>query len=125
MVFLSAISLIIISLIGIFALATFELDQRWKELSIRKVLGASFFDLFKHVNGRLLTILATANLIALPLAYYYTHSWLAAFAYRINTPYGLYVLTAILNIVTALVISNIRIARIITLKPVEKLKLDH
>ena len=125
MVFLSAISLIIISLIGIFALATFELDQRWKELSIRKVLGASFFDLFKHVNGRLLTILATANLIALPLAYYYTHSWLAAFAYRINTPYGLYVLTAILNIVTALVISNIRIARIITLIPVEKLKLDH
>lgn len=120
--FFSTIGLIIISLLGIFSLASFELDQRWRELSIRKVLGASFLDLFGALNRRLLNTLLIANLVALPIAWYCSKTWLNNFIYRIHMPYLIYVVTAAGSILIGLAIANARIFKVISLNPSQKLR---
>jgi len=120
--FIATFGLILISLLGIFSLASFELDQRWRELSIRKVLGASLFDLFGALNRRLVFLLLIANIVALPLAWYCSKVWLNNFIYRIQMPYHLYALIATGSILIGLAIANARIFKIISLNPSQKLR---
>lgn len=118
----STVSLLLISLMGIFSISTFELNQRLKELSIRKVLGASYYHLFAIVNNKLISVLLLADVIALPFAYYFTSKWLNKFAYRIAMPWYLYALTIFITLIFTLFIANIRLFKTLNFNPANKLR---
>jgi putative ABC transport system permease protein len=75
---------VFISLLGLIALTIYTLEQRRKEVSIRKVLGASIQNLLLLLNKEYTLLVVLAFLIASPIAYYAMQGWLAEFKYRID-----------------------------------------
>ena len=75
---------IFISLLGLVALTIFSLEQRRKEVSIRKVLGASVQRLILMLNKEYSVLVLIAFIIASPIAYYAMQDWLQEFKYRIS-----------------------------------------
>ncbi|WP_268124383.1 ABC transporter permease [Roseivirga pacifica] len=73
-----------VSLLGLFALTLYAIEQRRKEVSIRKVLGASVQRLILMLNREYSTLVLIAFLVASPIAYYAMQGWLEEFKYRIN-----------------------------------------
>lgn len=76
--------IIFISFIGLFGLISFVASQRTKEVAIRKVLGASTYQLVNMLNSSFLIMVLIANLVAWPLAYLFVSKWLSGFAYRMD-----------------------------------------
>jgi putative ABC transport system permease protein len=79
-----ALLAILIGCLGLFGLTTFVVQQRVKEIGIRKVLGATVTGLLLLISKDFLKLVGIALLIASPIAWYFMHQWLEDFAYRIN-----------------------------------------
>jgi len=80
----SAFLSILVSCLGLFALAALSIVERTKEIGIRKVLGASVFGITQLVSKDFLKLVFIAVMIASPVAWYFAHQWLQDFAYRVN-----------------------------------------
>ena len=96
---------VFISCIGMFGLASFAASQRRKEFGIRKVLGATMRQIAQIHIGYFIRLVALANIISLPIAYWLINVWLEHFAYRIEMTLVPFVLvmgvTAILVLTSA------------------------
>lgn len=73
---------IFISCLGLFGLAAFVAEQRTKEIGVRKVLGATVFNLWSLLSKEFLRLTAISILIAVPLSWYGMHKWMENYAYR-------------------------------------------
>jgi putative ABC transport system permease protein len=83
---------ILISCLGLFGLSSFVAEQRTKEIGVRKVLGASVFNVWSLLSKEFVALVGISLLIAAPLAYYYMHNWLASYDYR--TPISAWIFLA-------------------------------
>jgi len=99
---------IIISLLGLFALATLTIQQRLKEVAIRKTLGASVKEIMFQLIKSFLKITLFASLILIPIAYYFMENWLENFVYRIEMPILPFILTPILLIIVVFVVVGLK-----------------
>ena len=81
---------IFISCLGLFGLASFVAEQRTKEIGIRKVLGASVFNLWRMLSQDFVILVLISCVVAIPVAYYFASGWLATFEYRTNVPLWIY-----------------------------------
>jgi len=79
----SVIAILIASL-GLFAIMSFTLEQRTKEIGIRKVMGASMHGIFYQITKELLVLICIATVISWPVIYFAMKNWLQSFYYRIN-----------------------------------------
>ncbi len=77
-----AILAIFISCLGLFGLASFVAEQRIKEIGVRKVLGASVFNLWRLLSKDFVILVVIAFGIATPIAWYFLHHWLQKYDYR-------------------------------------------
>jgi putative ABC transport system permease protein len=105
---------IFIACFGLFGLATFVLQQKTKEISIRKVLGASMRDIIGLTSREFVFIIAISSLIASPLAWYFLQDWLNTFQYRVDMGLLNILVATGLTLFLALVtisIQSIRMAR--------------
>ena len=93
---------IFIASLGLFGLATFNTLQRIKEIGIRKVFGASVANIVRLLSREMILLIVIANLIAWPVAWYFTNQWLDTFAYRIESNFLLYLLSAFTAVAIAL-----------------------
>ncbi len=75
---------IIISCLGLFGLASFVAEQRTKEIGIRKIVGASVFNLWTLLSKDFIILVSISCIIAIPVAYYYLHGWLQHYDYRVD-----------------------------------------
>jgi putative ABC transport system permease protein len=73
---------IFISCLGLFGLASFVAEKRTKEIGVRKVLGASVYNLWKMLSKDFVILVIISCLIAIPIAWYYLHQWLQKYEYR-------------------------------------------
>lgn len=94
-----SIVVIITSLLGLFALATLTIQQRFKEVAIRKTLGAPVSEIIFQLVKSFLKITLMASVILLPLAYYAMHQWLDNFVYRIEMPIWPYIVAPIVLLI--------------------------
>ena len=85
-----AILAIFISCLGLFGMASFMAEQRKKEIGVRKVLGASVFNLWRLLSKDFVMMVLIALLIATPLAYYLMHNWLQNYQYRTNLSWWIF-----------------------------------
>lgn len=81
---LFAILAIVISCLGLYGLSAFMAEQRTKEIGVRKVLGASVFNIVYLLSGNFTKLIAIAVAIAVPLSWFAINNWLKGFAYRID-----------------------------------------
>jgi putative ABC transport system permease protein len=77
-----AVLAILISCLGLFGLASFIAEQRTKEIGVRKVLGASIFNVWKLLSKDFVVLVILSSFIAVPVAYYLLHQWLQQYEYR-------------------------------------------
>ncbi len=81
---------ILISCLGIFGLASFVAAQRTKEIGVRKVLGASVFNLWQMLSKDFIKLVLIAMAIATPIAGYFMNNWLQNFDYRTGLSWWLF-----------------------------------
>jgi ABC-type antimicrobial peptide transport system permease subunit len=77
-----AVLAIFISCLGLFGLASFVAEQRTREIGIRKVLGASLFQVWRMLSTDFVLLVVISCGIATPLAWYFLHEWLQQYSYR-------------------------------------------
>lgn len=75
---------IFISCLGLYGLSAFMAEQRTKEIGVRKVLGASVFNLVYLLSSGITRLILIAIFIAIPISWYAVNSWLSGFAYHIH-----------------------------------------
>ena len=73
---------IFISCLGLFGLASFVAEQRTKEIGVRKVLGASVFNLWRMLSKDFVSLVIISCVIAIPVAWYFLNQWLQKYEYR-------------------------------------------
>ena len=115
---------IIIAMLGVTGLSSFIIQQKQKETSIRKVLGASVTSILLKLSGGFLKWVAVAALIALPLAYWYMEKWLAGFAYAIDFPFWTLFAALGIMLLLAMTIVMIQSYRTATTNPIESLSYE-
>jgi putative ABC transport system permease protein len=77
-----AVLAVLISCLGLFGLASFVAEQRTKEIGVRKVLGASVFNLWRLLSKEFVVLVFISVFIAAPVAHYFMQQWLQHFEYR-------------------------------------------
>jgi putative ABC transport system permease protein len=77
-----AVLAIFISCLGLFGLASFVAEQRTKEIGVRKVLGASVFNLWRMLSKDFVVLVFISLAIVTPTTYYFMHHWLLNYQYR-------------------------------------------
>jgi len=115
---------IFICCLGLFGLALFTIEQRTKEIGIRKVLGASIGSIVSLLSKDFLKLVLLALTITLPFAWYFTSQWLQDFHYRIDTPWGLFLLTGALTVFIAFATVSIQSIRAALVNPSDILKTE-
>jgi putative ABC transport system permease protein len=108
---LFAILAILIACLGLWGLASFTTTQKLKEISIRKVLGASVGSIMTLLSGQFMKLVLIASTLALPLTWYGVNKWLSNFAFRIHFSWDLYLVPVIMLALIALLTVSLRIFR--------------
>lgn len=115
---------ILISCLGLYALISFTLDQRTKEIGIRKVMGASVTHLI-YITGKNFVILVTiAILLAVPVSWYFMQQWLQDFAHRIAITWLVFAMASFLALSVALLTLLFKTYRAATADPVKSLRYE-
>ncbi len=99
---------ILVSLLGLFALATLTIQQRLKEVAIRKTLGSSVKEIMFQLIKSFLKITLIASVILIPIAYYFIQNWLENFVYRIDMPVLPFIVTPIILTILVFVIVGLK-----------------
>ncbi len=114
---------IIIACLGLFALAAFTLERRFKEIAVRKVLGASIQSIILMILKTFTLLVLAGAVIAIPVGYLVMQGWLADFAYQINLNNPLiWILPALAVAVIAWLTVGILSARTAMANPIKALR---
>jgi putative ABC transport system permease protein len=115
---------LLISCLGLFALALFHIEQRTKEIGIRKAIGASSGSVALLLARKFLFWVALANLFAWPLAYWLMSKWLSNFAFRTSIGPGVFLLSGSLVLLIALLTVSAQSLRAARANPVDSLRYE-
>jgi ABC-type antimicrobial peptide transport system permease subunit len=121
---LAMVIAILISCMGLLGLASFAAQQRSKEMSIRKVLGASVGRIVALLTGSFLWPVSLAFAIAVPLARYFMNEWLQSFVYRTTMPWWIFACCGVAAVVIALLTVGYQALRTATSNPADTLRTD-
>lgn len=83
---------ILISCLGLFGLTSFVAEQRTKEIGVRKVLGATVFNVWNMLSKDFLKLVVISCFIAVPIAYYVMNGWLQEYSYRVILKWWIFAL---------------------------------
>jgi len=115
---------IVIAALGLFALATLSVTRRRREVSVRKVLGASTARLVVLLSKDFLKLVALAFVLAAPIAYLGISRWLESFAYRIEPGVALFLLAGLAAVVIAFSAVSYHAFQAATADPVKALRAE-
>jgi putative ABC transport system permease protein len=113
---------IFVACLGLFGLATFTAAQRFKEIGIRKVLGADVKGLIALLSRDFLKLVGIALVIAAPIAWWVMNWWLQDFSYRTSISWWIFGAAAFLSLLVALVTISSQAIRAATANPVKSLR---
>jgi ABC-type lipoprotein release transport system permease subunit len=113
---------IFISCLGLFGLAAYTAEQRTREIGIRKVLGASVSQVLLLLSGDFILLVGISCAIAVPVAYYFLHQWLAGYYYRITISPLVFVVAAVLALVITAITVGFQSVRSAMKNPVTALR---
>jgi putative ABC transport system permease protein len=115
---------IFIACLGLFGLSAFAISQRIKEIGIRKVLGADVSTIVTLLSKDFMKLVAFAVIPAFFVAWYFMNRWLQDFAYRINMPYWIFLVAALLAALIALVTISFQAIKAAVSNPVKSLRTE-
>ncbi len=119
---LFAMLAIFIACLGLIGLASFTAEQKKKEISIRKILGASSFNIVRMLSKEFTWLVIFAFIVASPIAWYLMNNWLQDFAYRISIGIPVFILACIAALLVAWVTVGLQTARAANANPSKALR---
>ncbi|MEJ0105135.1 MAG: FtsX-like permease family protein [Bacteroidota bacterium] len=119
-----ALATIFIACLGLFGLATYSAEQRVKEIGVRKVLGATVFNLASLLSKDFLKLVLIANGIAFPIAWWATNKWLQEYAYHINVEWWVFVIAGVSAILIASLTVSYQAIKAAVANPVKSLRTE-
>jgi ABC-type antimicrobial peptide transport system permease subunit len=113
---------ILISCLGLFALAAYTAESRIKEIGVRKVLGASVATITALLSKDFLKLVIISFVIASPLAWWAMHSWLQNYPYRVSISWWIFALTGLLSMIIAVATVSYQSIKAALANPVKSLR---
>jgi putative ABC transport system permease protein len=113
---------IVLACLGLFGLSSYVVKQRVKEIGIRKILGASLFNIVGLLAGNFTKLVVIAILIASPVGYLVLNYWLQEFAYRIEIHWTVLGIVALLAVGIALLTVSFQSIKAGLMNPTESLR---
>ena len=115
---------IFLSCLGLYGLASFMAVQRIKEVGIRKVLGATAYNIVYLFSKEFVLLITIAFAIATPLAWYFMNKWLQNFAFKIELSWWIFLIGGITSIVIALASVSFQAIKAAIANPVKSLRTE-
>lgn len=115
---------IFIACMGLLGLVTYAIQQRVREIGIRKVLGAGIGSIITMLSKDFLKLIFIAIIISTPLAWWAMHKWLQDFAYRITINWGVFVIAGVVALLIALFTVSLQAIKAAVANPVKSLRME-
>lgn len=115
---------IVIACLGLFGLSSFMVDQKKKEIGIRKVLGATLSQLISFLSKKFVRWVTLANIISWPIVFYLIDRWLQNFPYHVTIKVWYFLAAAIVSVFIALLTVLYQTIRAAQANPAETLKYE-
>jgi putative ABC transport system permease protein len=115
---------IFIAALGLFGLTSFTVEQRTKEIGVRKAMGSSVSGIYIVISKEVIILVSISALIAWPVVYYWAGKWLENFYYRINLGLFSFVFGLTIALGIALITISYRILRAARVNPAQSLKYE-
>ena len=119
-----AILAIFISCMGLYGLSAFMAEQRTKEIGVRKVLGASVFNVVYLLSTGFTKLILIATVIAIPVAWFAINSWLKSFAYRVSADWVVFLTAPLAALVIAWITVSYESVKAAIANPVKSLRTE-
>jgi putative ABC transport system permease protein len=113
---------IMISCLGLFGVASFIAEQRTKEIGVRKVLGATIFNVWGLLSRDFVLLVCIAFVIATPAAYYFLDKWLQKYEYRTSITWWIFALTGIGTLLITMLTVSFQAIKAAMMNPVRSLR---
>ncbi len=121
---LSAILAIIIACTGLLGLSLYTVEQSKKEIGIRKVMGASIFNIVLWLSKDFTKWILLANIFAWPIGYFAMDKWLDSFTYKVDSGFILYISAGCITLMIALLTIFIQTIKAAGANPVESIRYE-
>lgn len=115
---------IFIACLGLLGLASFTMEQRRKEVGVRRVLGASVLGITKLLSKDFLKLVLIAIVIACPISYYLGNKWLEDFAYRITISWWLFLAAGLVALFIAFATVSFQVIKAAITNPIKSLRTE-
>ncbi|HEX5153770.1 MAG TPA: ABC transporter permease [Parafilimonas sp.] len=115
---------IFISCLGLFGLASFVAEQRKKEIGVRKVLGASVYNVWQMLSKEFVLLVIISCIIAIPLAWYYLNHWLEQYDYKTGISVWIFVMSGLGALSITLITVSFQAIRAAVANPVKSLRTE-
>jgi putative ABC transport system permease protein len=115
---------VFVACLGLLGLTVYAVEQRTKEIGVRKVLGSSVIGIVTLLSKDFLKSVLLANLIAWPVAWFIMNRWLQNFAYRTNTSWWIFALAGLFVILIAILTTSYQAVKTAMKNPVEVLRYE-
>jgi putative ABC transport system permease protein len=115
---------ILIAIMGLMGLSIFMTEKRTKEIGIRKVNGASVYEIVQMLNLVFIKWVVLAFIIATPFTYYFTQGWLQNFAYSTQASWWIFILAGLITIFIVIIAVSWQTFKVARRNPIEALRYE-
>jgi putative ABC transport system permease protein len=115
---------IFIAALGLFGLTSYTVEQRTKEIGVRKAMGSSVAGIYIEISKEIVLLVSISALIAWPIIYYYAGKWLENFYYKINPGLFSFIAGLIIALSIALITISYRVLKAASVNPARSLKYE-
>jgi putative ABC transport system permease protein len=119
-----AILAIFISCLGLFGLASFVAEQRTKEIGVRKVIGASIFNIWNLLSKEFIWLVIISLLIASPIAYYFMNEWIQKYTYHTTISWWIFIAAGAGALIITLITVSFQAIKAAIANPVKSLRTE-
>lgn len=119
-----AILAIFISCLGLFGLASFVAEQRTKEIGIRKVIGASIFNIWNLLSQEFIILVLIALLVASPVSYFFMNNWVQKYTYHTNVTWQIFFIAGLGAVIITLLTVSFQAIKAALANPVKSLRTE-
>jgi len=119
-----AVLAIFISCLGLFGMASFMTEQRTKEIGVRKVLGASVFNLWSLLSRQFVLLVVFSFFIAAPIAFYFMNNWLQNYQYRTELSWWIFAAAGSASLLITLLTVSFQSIKAAVANPVKSLRTE-
>jgi putative ABC transport system permease protein len=115
---------IFIASLGLYGLTSFTVEQRTKEIGVRKAMGSSVIGIYFAISSEIMILITISTILSSPLIYYASHKWLENFYYKINMGVFSFLGGLFIAMGIALVTISYRVVKAAMVNPAQSLKYE-